>query len=325
MAAPDEWRIPTEFQPDPAEVTYDLKTALSAVVSLRATVPEDAYTAETLGTVREGQGAVIRADGLVLTIGYLIMEAQEIWLTTGEGRLVQGHPLAYDYASGFGLVQAFGGLDTPVLGLGDSRRAVPGTDVVVAGAGGRQKSVSATVVARQEFAGYWEYLLDDAIFTAPSHPHWGGTALIGPKGDLLGIGSLQLQHQASGGRVVPLNMMVPIDLLKPILDDLLTHGRVQTPPRPWLGLYAAEDEGQAVIIGLAGEGPAKRAGLRAGDIIRAVAGQTVLSLNELYRGLWALGAAGVDVPLTIEREGDQFDVTVTSGDRSRFMKTGRLH
>src|SRR4028119_1706303 len=154
MAAPDEWRIPTEFQPDPAEVTYDLKTALSAVVGLRATVPEDAYTAETLGTVREGQGAVIRADGLVLTIGYLIMEAQEIWLTTGEGRLVQGHPLAYDYASGFGLVQAFGGLDTPVLGLGDSRRAVPGTDVVVAGAGGRQKSVSATVVARQEFAGY---------------------------------------------------------------------------------------------------------------------------------------------------------------------------
>lgn len=326
MASPEEWRIPPEFQPDPDRVGYDLKAALGAVVSLRAHVPEDAYTAETLGTEREGQGVVIRADGLVLTVGYLITEASEVWLTTSTGRVVQGHALAYDFVSGFGLVQALGSLDAPVLSLGDSRRLEIGTNVVVAGAGGRPHSVAARVVARQEFAGYWEYLLDDAIFTAPAHPHWGGTALISPRGDLLGIGSLQLQHQAAGGRIVPLNMIVPIDHLKPILDDLLTLGRVNRPARPWLGFYAREDEGdQIVIIGLAGDGPARRAGLQVGDVVHAVAGEAVPALADLYRKVWSLGDAGVDVPLTLEREGDRFDVTVRSSDRARFLKAGRLH
>lgn len=326
MPLPDDWRIPVEAQPDPARLAYDLKAALAAVVSLRAVVPPDAFTAETLGTERSGQGVVIRSDGLVLTIGYLVTEASEVWLTTAEGRVVQGHVLAYDYASGFGLVQALGPLGVPALPLGDSRRLAPGDAVVVAGAGGRTRSVEARVVARQEFAGYWEYLLEDAIFTAPAHPHWGGTALIGPKGDLLGIGSLQLQHQAEGGRIVPLNMIVPIDLLKPILDDLLTKGRVAGPVRPWLGLYVMEDDNdRVVLVGLAGDGPAKRAGLRAGDAIEAVAGQPIESLFDFYRGLWALGEAGVDVPLTVEREGDRFDLTVRSADRGRFLKSARLH
>ncbi|HEX2508916.1 MAG TPA: S1C family serine protease [Microvirga sp.] len=326
MPAPDDWRIPPEFQPDPGRLNYDLGQALASVVSLRARVPEDAYTAETLGTERAGQGVVIRGDGLVLTIGYLITEAEEVWLATREGRRVPAHVLAYDYASGFGLVQAIGPLGSPVLPLGDSRKAALHQEIVVGGAGGRSRSLAARIVARQEFAGYWEYLLDEALFTAPAHPNWGGTALIGPRGDLLGIGSLQLQHQASGGRIVPLNMMVPIDLLKPILDELLTHGRVSRPPRPWLGLYAHEDdEDRVVIIGLAGDGPARRAGLRAGDLIHAVAGQAITSLAGFYRAIWALGQAGVDVPLTIEREGDRFDLTVTSADRGRFLKTARLH
>jgi S1-C subfamily serine protease len=198
--------------------------------------------------------------------------------------------------------------------------------VVVGGAGGRSHSLAAQVVARQEFAGYWEYLLDDAIFTAPAHPYWGGTALIGARGDLLGIGSLQLPHRTRGGQMVPLNMVVPIDHLKPILDDLLTVGRVDAPPRPWLGLYASEDESdQITIVGLAGDGPAKRAGLRAGDTVLAVAGEQVASLADFYRAIWALGRAGVDVPLSVEREGDRFDLTVTSADRGRFLKAGRLH
>jgi S1-C subfamily serine protease len=326
MPSPDEWRIPPEFQPDPGRLPYDLSAALGSIVALRARVPEDAYTAETLGTDRAGQGVVIRADGLVLTIGYLIMEAEEIWLTTWEGLSVPAHAIAYDYASGFGVVQALSPLNLPVLSLGDSRRAVPQQEVVVGGAGGRARSLTARIVAKQEFAGYWEYLLDEAIFTAPAHPNWGGTALIGPRGDLLGIGSLQLQHQAAGGRIVPLNMMVPIDLLKPILDDLLTHGQVSSPPRPWLGLYAHEDEDdRVIIIGLAGDGPARRAGLRAGDVIHAVASRPVPTLAGFYRTIWSLGQAGVDVPLTIEREGDRFDLTVTSADRTRFLKAARLH
>jgi len=325
MHSPEEWQIPPNYQPDPDVLAYDLRRALDAIVSLRAHVPDDAFTAQTLGTERAGQGVVIRSDGLVLTIGYLITEAEEIWLTSNEGHAVQGHVQAYDYTSGFGLVQALAPLGTPILSLGDSRRLAPGTDVVVGGAGGRAHSLAATVVARQEFAGYWEYLIDDAIFTAPSHPNWGGTALIGPRGDLVGIGSLQLQHEADGGRIVPLNMSVPIDLLKPILDDLLTLGRVDQPPRPWLGLYASEAEGEHVmIIGLAGDAPAQRAGLRAGDLVHAVAGQTVSSLADFYQSIWALGPAGVDVPLTLDREGDRFDVSIRSADRARFMRSPRL-
>lgn len=324
MQSPN-WQVPDEFQPKQAQVGYDLERALAAVVSLRATVPADAFTAETLGTERAGQGVVIRADGLVVTIGYLIAEAEEIWLTTNEGRFVQAHGLAYDYETGFGLVQAVAPLGTPVLALGDSRRLSPGDPVVIGGSGGRTRSLAANVVACQEFAGYWEYLIDDAIFTTPAHPNWGGTALIGARGDLVGIGSLQLQHQPASGRVVPLNMSVPIDLLKPLLDDLLTLGRASRSPRPWLGLYATEiEDDHVVLIGLAGDAPAQRAGLRAGDRVHAVAGQDVASLADFYRAIWALGSAGVDVPLTLEREGDMFDVTITSADRNRFMKTPRL-
>ncbi len=325
MEGSDEWEVPPEFQPDPSDLAYDLQDALDAVVSLRAQVPDDAFTAETLGVERAGQGVVIRADGLVLTIGYLITEAEEIWLATNRGRNVQAHALAYDYDSGFGLVQAFEPLGTSVLALGNSSRLAPGDPVVMAGCGGRSRSIAAQVVACQEFAGYWEYLIESAIFTAPAHPHWGGMALIGPRGDLVGIGSLQLQHQASGGRVVPLNMSVPIDLLKPDLDDLLTIGRVRRPPRPWLGFYATQiEDNHVTIAGLAGDAPAQRAGLRAGDAVHAVAGTPVGSLADLYRAVWRLGAAGVDVPLTLEREGDVFDVTVTSADRDRFLKPPRL-
>jgi S1-C subfamily serine protease len=325
MHSPDEWDIPPNLQPDPSALAYSLDDALSSVVSLRAEVPSDAFTARTLGTERAGQGVVIRADGLVLTIGYLVTEAEEVWLRTKDGRAVRADVLAYDYASGFGLLQALAPLGVPVMALGDSRRLAVGASVVVGGAGGRIHSLAAQVVARQEFAGYWEYLIDDAIFTAPAHPNWGGTAVIGPRGDLVGIGSLQLQHQAAGGRAVLLNMSVPIDLLKPILDDLLTSSRVSGPPRPWLGLYAAEaEDDQVMIIGLAGDAPAQRAGLRAGDIVHAVAGVSVGSLAAFYRAIWGLGQAGVDVPLTLEREGDRFDVTITSADRSRFMRTPRL-
>ncbi|WP_207481058.1 S1C family serine protease [Arenibaculum pallidiluteum] len=326
MRSPDDWQIPPEFQPDPKALGYDLDHALASVVSLRARVPGDAFTAEVLGTERSGQGVVIRADGLVLTIGYLITEAEEVWLTNRDGRVVPGHALAYDYGSGFGLVQALAPLGAPAMPLGDSRRAALGDSVVIGGAGGRSRSLSARIVARQEFAGYWEYLIEDAIFTAPSHPNWGGTALIGSRGELLGIGSLQLQHQAPGGRVVPLNMSVPIDLLKPILDDLLTRGRAAGPSRPWLGLYAMEDEGNRVIVvGLAGDGPAKRAELRARDVVRAVAGKPVGTLAGFYQALWAVGPAGIDIPLTLERDGDVFDVRVGSADRDAFLKPARLH
>jgi S1-C subfamily serine protease len=318
------WKIPASVQPKPQDYGYDLEQATSSVVGLRTIVPADAFTAETLGTERAGNGVLIR-DGVVLTIGYLITEAETIWLSLIDGRVVPGHVLAYDQATGFGLVQALARLDLPTLQLGQSERAKVDERVVVIGAGGRQHSVAARIVAKQEFAGYWEYVLDEAIFTAPAHPHWGGTAVIGPAGDLIGVGSLQVEGMLKGGRSEPLNMVVPIDLLKPILDDLLTMGRPNRPPRPWLGIYATAMEERVVIVGLADDGPAERADMRTGDVVLAVAGNEVSELPDLFRRIWSLGNAGVEVPLTIYRDGRTLDLRVASGDRNRFLKGPSLH
>jgi S1-C subfamily serine protease len=324
MASQGDWKIPAAAQPKPGDYGYDLERALTAIVSLSTRVPPEAFTAETLGTERAGNGVVIGADGLVLTIGYLVMEAETVWLTTHDGRSLPGHVVGYDAVTGFGLVQALGALDLPALALGHSETVKVGDQAVVAGAGGRQRSVAAQVIARQEFAGYWEYVLDDALFTAPSHPHWGGAAMIGPAGDLLGIGSLQLQ-QGGAGAARAINMIVPIDLLPPILDDLVSRGRADRPPRPWLGLYATEGEGAVVVMGLADDGPAESADLRAGDIIVAVAGEPVADLAGFFRQVWALGKAGVRVPLTVRRDGEVVKLSVISGDRERFLVTPQLH
>ncbi len=325
MPSVSDWKVPPEDQPKPADYGYDLDAAVGAVVGLRSVVPEDAFTAQTLGTERAGNGVVIRNTGLILTIGYLISEAESIWLTPVTGAPVPGHALAYDQETGFGLVQALAKLDLPVLPIGNSAQAAIGERVVVAGAGGRQRSVAARIVAKQEFAGYWEYVLDEAIFTAPAHPNWGGTALIGPAGDLLGIGSLQLEQGREKGVSGHLNMIVPIDLLKPILDDLMRHGRPSRPPRPWLGFYAAEIEDRIVVIGLAERGPAQRAGLRTGDVVLSVAGEEVRDLADMFRRIWSLGQAGVEVPMQIDRDGTSIDQRITSSDRSRFFKAPRLH
>ncbi len=320
----EDWEVTPTAQPRADDYAFDLDQALSSVVALSARVPEDAFTAETLGVERAGNGVLVRQDGIVLTIGYLITEAEEVHLRTNRGQIVQGHVLGYDQASGFGLIQAFEPLEVPAIKLGDSRHAAPGEEVVVAGAGGRRRSLAGRIVARQEFAGYWEYLIEEAIFTAPSHPNWGGTALIGRSGDLLGIGSLHLQQQTSSGRIVPLNMVVPVELLMPVYDDLLT-GRAGRNGRPWLGVYAQEVQKSVVIVGIAGRGPAARAGLRPGDIIRGTAAMEITNLADFYRSMWALGGAGVDVPLTLEREGDVFEMRVTSADRGSFLKRPRLH
>jgi S1-C subfamily serine protease len=242
-----------------------------------------------------------------------------------DGRAVPGHVLAYDQETGFGLVQALARLELPALPIGQSKSAKVGDAVVVAGAGGRKHSVVARIAAKQEFAGNWEYVLDEAIFTAPAHPFWGGTAMIGPSGELLGIGSLQVQQVRETGTPEPLNMIVPIDILKPILEDLLTLGRPNHPPRPWLGLNATEVDDKVVIARVSTGGPARRANLRTGDVVLAVADTEVSDLAGFFRKVWSLGKAGVEVPLTIYRDGRTFEARVTSGDRNRFLKGPSLH
>jgi S1-C subfamily serine protease len=323
MAALTEWKVPLSAQPRAEDYSYDLERALSSVVGLHSIIPPDGFTAETLGAERAGNGVLID-DGLVLTIGYLITEAATVWLHLGDGRVVEGHALALDQETGFGLVQALGPIDLPVLPIGSSRAAEIGERVVIGGAGGRTRSLAGRVAAKQEFAGYWEYVLNEAIFTSPAHPNWGGTALISPQGELIGIGSLQLER-AREGKNEHLNMVVPIDLLPPILDDLRKFGRVNKPPRPWLGLYSTEIEDKIVAVGIAPKGPAARAELKTGDVILAVKGENVSSLAAFYRKVWSLGQAGVEVPLTLYREDVTFDVRVNSSDRQKFLKAPRMH
>ncbi|MGE3988053.1 S1C family serine protease [Pseudorhodoplanes sp.] len=321
MPSIDEWKVTAAVQPRPEDYSFDLDRALQSIVGLRATMPRDAFTAETLGTERAGHGVLIGDRGLVLTIGYLITEADQIWLHLADGRSVAGTAIGFDQATGFGLVQALGHVDLPALPLGESGAVQLGDKVVVGGSGGRKRSVAAQVVGKQEFAGYWEYVLDEAIFTAPVHPNWGGTALIGERGELLGIGSLQLE--ASAGRDI--NMMVPIDLLKPIMGDLLTSGGRKGPARPWLGLYVADTDDKLVVMGLASRGPAQRAKVETGDVVLAVNGERVGTLADLFRKIWAMGHAGVEVPISVLRDKRKVDLTIRSADRNTFLKTPRMH
>jgi S1-C subfamily serine protease len=322
--AKSDTTIPSSLQPKPEDYRFDLEQVLRSIVGLRAHVPEDAFTATTLGTERAGS-AVHFQRGLFVTIGYLIAEAETIWLTTSDGRAVPGHAAAYDQETGFGLVQALGSVDLPILPLGDSTKSRPGDAVIFAAAGGRKQSIATRVAGRQEFAGYWEYLLDNAIFTTPAHPFWGGGGLIAENGRLVGVGSLVLQQGSEGGRRQDMNMVVPTELLSPILDDLMMYGRVNRPPRPWLGLYAMEDDEALVVGGLADNGPADKAGLRTGDRILAINGAEVPDLAGLWRAVWSSGPAGCPVQVSIGRGNRNNSIIIPSADRSAILKSPRLH
>ena len=305
----------------PRVETMPDNSKLKSIVTVRATVPDDAFTANALGTLREGSGVVIGEGGLVLTIGYLITEADEVWLTRGNGRVVPAHAMAYDQETGFGLVQALARLDLPPLALGSSADSAVGDPVVLADGTGR--SVEAKIVAKQEFAGYWEYLLDEAIFTAPAHPSWGGAAMIGADGRLLGIGSLRLQ-MSRNDEVADINMVVPIDLLRPIIDDLVRRGGVDKPARPWLGAFSAESNGEVVVMSVAEGGPAAQAGLQRGDVISDVRDAEIDGLADFYRKLWESGPAGAEVPMRIVRDGRETWLRIKTADRASFLRKPSL-
>jgi S1-C subfamily serine protease len=318
MSESSSWAFPPELQPDADEVSFDLPRALDAVVALRAEVPDEAFTAQVLGTERFGSGVVIRDDGLILTIGYLITEASSVWITTNSGAAVEGHPLAYDQVTGFGLVLPLGPLGAPSLPLGEPAEVAVGSDVYVVGHGGQAHALRARLVARREFAGYWEYVLDHALFTAPAHPQWGGTALLDRAGRLLAIGSLLLEETIRGEEVQG-NLFVPVDLLRPILEHLVQHGRAPGPPRPWMGMYTAELGARLVVNAIAEGGPAEAAGVLPGDVVIEVAEERPGSLADFYRRVWALGRAGTEVPMVISRRGKLLRVELHSANRDDFL------
>jgi S1-C subfamily serine protease len=302
----------------------DLQDIGRSVTKLRAEVPEDAFTAGILGSQRTGNGVVIDSAGLVLTIGYLMTEATDVWLTASTGREVAAHPLAYDQVTGFGLVLPLQPLNLPALPLGDSASLVAGSEVHVLSSSDFAEPQTARVLARREFAGAWEYLLDQAIFASPAHPHWSGAALVDARGMLVGLGSL-LVREIIDGDEVNANMFVPIDLLKPILHSLRTTGKADRRARPWLGVYAVEVAGKVYVTGVVEGGPAQYADIREGDVIAQVADHDVSTLPDFYRRLWALGPAGTGIPLTTTRGATQLHLNVRSVDRGDLLKRPQAH
>jgi len=296
------------------------EVVLKAVVKIRAIVPKEAHTAASLGTERIGSGVIIDSKGLVLTTGYLIIESEAIEVTGPEGKVVQAAFVGYDHMTGFGVLRTHTPLNVEPMKLGQSSKITVGDPVMVAGYGGVDEAIGARVIVRQDFVGSWEYILENAIYTSPPIAEFGGAALIGPDGRLLGIGSLYAQLPIPGVGTLPCNVFIPIDLLPPILDDLVTARLPKKPARPWLGITAEAAHRRVFVMRVTPAGPAEQAGIQADDLILKVNGKAVEGLADFYRNVWALGNAGVEVTLSILRGTEIRDLTVHSGDRYKFLQ-----
>ena len=298
----------------------EVEEMLSAIVRVKAKIIPNARSVQTLGPQREGSGVLVR-EGYVATIGYLVIEAESIEVTGADGRSVPATLAGYDHASGFGLLRLLAPLAGKPLPLGDSRALGDREQVLAASFGGNDGVNLVYVVSRRPFSGSWEYLLDSAIFTYPPVMNWSGASLINASGELLGLGSLIVGDSAGTGTQSPGNMFVPVDLLKPILEDLIARGRAAGQVRPWLGVNTEEMRGRLFVTRVSPEGPADKAGLKSGDILVGVGGEKVSSLAEFYRKIWARGAAGVEVPLRVLQGVEVKDLTVRSIDRVEYFRS----
>jgi serine protease Do len=297
-----------------------LEELLSGVVHMKTFINPDGTTTQSLGREREGSAIVIDNNGLILTIGYLMVEAHAAEVMTNDGQDVPADIVGYDHETGFGLLRALAPLKVTPLALGKSAALKERDPVVVAAFGGPDNAAPAMVVAKREFAGNWEYLLDQAIFTAPAHPAWSGAALLDHEGKLVGVGSLIVGDVNGNGDRTPGNMFVPIDLLPPIMADLIANGRVAGAGRPWLGVTTDELRGHLFVSGVTAGGPADKAGLKRGDMILGVAGAPINHLPDLYRRIYAQGAAGTVIPLDVLKDSEKQRIEVKSMNRLDHLK-----
>jgi S1-C subfamily serine protease len=303
-----------------ASPAIDAEAFFAAIVKIETRALPDARSAATLGTERQGTGIVIGKDGLVLTIGYLLVEADDVKIVDARGRALPARVVAYDHATGFGLVRPITPFDVAPLKLGDSSKLAETDPVLIVNHGGRSEAARAYVVSRRPFSGSWEYMLDSAIFTSPPALNWSGAALIGTDGALLGVGSLIVRDATNDDPHLPGNMFVPIDTLKPILPDLIKTGRRAGPARPWLGVAADEMQGRLVVVRVSPESPADRAGVHTGDIILGVGGEGVHSQAEFYRKVWGRGPAGSEIPLRVLQGIDVHEIKIRSIDRLDYFR-----
>lgn len=318
MQNADEWKFPHSLRPNPEKLLFNLDRAINSVVKVRTSIPAAAFTADVLGTERIGSGVLINDNGLILTVGYLVTEAETVWLTTNFNQSIPGHVVAYDQSTGLGLIQALGSLDVDASELDPSDLITVNDDIIFVSYGGIKHSLQSKISRIDEFAGYWEYLLQAAIYTSPPHPQWGGAAIFNTSGHVIGIGSLFLQEVVEGQDQQG-NLAIPTSILKPIMSDMLELGRSSAPARPWLGLYAVESEKTLIVNSLARYGPAELAGVLQGDKVVGVGEESVSTLSHFLRSVWNLGAAGISVPVNINRNGNNLQLVINSIDRNDFL------
>jgi serine protease Do len=298
-----------------------LERAANAVVGVQVLALEDARSNATLGRARQGSGVVIGDDGLVLTIGYLVLEAEQVRLLLDDGRTFPARVVAYDLATGFGLLMPLAPLKLPAVPLGAARAVAAEETLLVVSGAPSGVITDARLVSRRAFAGYWEYRIDGALFTAPPRTDHSGAGLFNPKGELVGIGSLVVADAAEhGGARRPGNMFVPIDLLPPILGELRTQGASTASRRAWLGVNAIEQGRELRVVRVAEDGPAEAAGIRAGDRIVSLDGQAVATLDALWTRLWGGGGPERLVRLEIQRGNERMTFEVRSIDRAANLR-----
>ena len=303
-----------------AAQTPSIEELVAAVVRINTHIAPEGRTVQGLGRDREGSGILIDSDGLILTIGYLMVEAYAAEIVDNNGRTVPADVVGYDHETGFGLLRTIEPLKHKPMPLGKSADVKEGDPVLIASSGGPAMVAGAYVVGKREFAGSWEYLLEEALFTAPPHPAWSGAALISREGKLIGVGSLIVGDAARGSDKAPGNMFVPIDRLSPILGDLISAGRAPGPGRPWLGLNTDELRGRLFVSRVTPGGPAEKAGIRRGDVIVGVNGEPPKGLADFYRKVWAQGSAGVTVALDVLQDSQVRRFDIKSIDRLDHLK-----
>lgn len=303
-----------------ATAALDAESMLSAIVRVKMRAVPGARSTSTLGPERNGSGVIIDAQGHILTIGYIVNEADSIEVTGADSKTVPALLVAYDHATGIGLLRATLPLKGTPLPLGQSAGLGVREPVMILPAGGRESASVAYVMSRRSFAGGWEYFVDNAIFTAPPTMNWSGAALVNREGKLVGIGSLLVRDTVERGTPLPGNMFIPIDLVKPILQDLVLKGRAAGDGRPWLGLATEEVQGRLFVTRVSPDSPADKAGIKRGDIVVGVGAAAVKTHEELYRKIWGMGAAGTDVALKLLQGVDVREVRVRSIDRAEYFR-----
>ncbi|MDC0073959.1 S1C family serine protease [Alphaproteobacteria bacterium] len=316
------WEVPLQSQPNKRDFEFDLEDILNSIVFIRADIPEDAFTAQVLGTERTGSGVLIKESGLILTVGYIVAESSKIWITANDGTTIPGDLVSYNYETGFGLIQPLGRLGIKSLSLGDSSNVNKNDSVIFASAGGKNHSLISQVSSVHPFVGSWEYAIDEAIYTAPVHPNWAGAAVINAMGQLIGIGSLFVQNVGINDNDG--NMSIPINLFKN-QKKFINKDYINSEARPWLGIYVSDEDQYIKAVGVVAGGPAAKSGIKAGDKIVAVGEKNINNLYEFYKTIWSYGSPGSNIPILIKRSGHEMSINIFSTDRYKLMRKPTLH